>query len=228
MPEVFDHSTELIIFDPPFTNSPDSGFLDKKDYLVFLETVAKECNRVLSNEGVLVTVNTDLRDHSWYNRNNKVYDGLIWHKHTVIKQVFEDLGFRCIETKLWIKSLKQNKYRYNYSYIQFFVKSSNKRKLQIPTEIATDFSPDVWFLPGTPRKRLSSGRIFRDGLHPSLVYRCIYAFTKRDGLVLSPFVGLGTVIEVAKTLGRSGVGYEVDQDLYDQLVSSLPCTDIIR
>ena len=228
MPEVFDHSTDLIIFDPPFTNYPDRRYLDKKDYLHFLQTIAKECNRVLSIEGVLVTVNTDLRDHSWYNRNDKRYDGLIWHKHTVIKQVFEGLGFRCIETKLWIKSLKQNIYRYNYSYIQFFIKTSKKRRFQIPTEIATDFSPDVWFLTGTPRKRLSSGYIFRDGLHPLLVYRCINAFTERDGLVLSPFAGLGTVIDVANSLGRSGVGYEVDLDLYDHLVSSLPYTDIIR
>jgi hypothetical protein len=44
MPEVLDNSIDLIIFDPPFTNSPDRKFLDKKYYLLFLTTVAKECS----------------------------------------------------------------------------------------------------------------------------------------------------------------------------------------
>lgn len=228
MPEVLDNSIDLIIFDPPFTNSPDRKFLDKKDYLLFLTTVAKECSRVLSDQGVIVSINTDLRDHSWYNRNDKSFDGLIWHKHTAIKQVFDDEGFRCIDTKLWIKSLKQNIYRYNYSFIQFFEKPTKKRGLQIPPEFATDFNPDVWFLTGTPRKRLPNGRIFRDGLHYILVQRCVKALTEENELVLSPFAGLGTVIEVAKALGRSSIGYEVDLDLYDYLVNNLPFASILR
>lgn len=227
MHEVVDCSIDLIIYDPPFTNSPDRKSLDKKGYSLFLKTTSEECNRVLSNEGVLVTINTDLRDHSWYNRNQKEYDGLIWHKHSDIKQMFENLGFRCFETKIWLKSLKKNIYRYNYSYIQFFVKSSKINKIHTSTEITTDFSPDVWFLTGTPRTRLPNNRVFRDGLHPSLVSRCISAFTERDGLVLSPFVGLGTVIQVAKALERSAIGYEVDVDLYDHLINTLTFAEIL-
>jgi DNA modification methylase len=227
MKEIKDHSVDLVIYDPPYTNSPDRTCLDKREYISFLNKTATECERVLSNEGILVTINTDLRDHRRYNQNNKTFDGLIWHKHSVIKSIFEGQGFLCFDTKLWVKSLKQNVYRYNYSYIQLFKKSSKKEKIRIPTEISKEYNPDVWLLPGTPRIRITINRIFRDSLHPVLVYRCIYALSKGNAVVLSPFAGVGTVTEISHSLGRNSIGYEIDKDLYKHLAEKLPYADLI-
>jgi DNA modification methylase len=222
MYEVSDNSVELIIFDPPYTNSLDGKTLDKSDYISFLKRVAFECERTLNDEGILVTINTDLRDHRRYNKNNSKFDGLIWQKHSDIKQIFEELGFLCFDTKIWVKSLKINRYRYNYSYIQFFVKSIKKERIVVPNDITNLFVPSVWFLKGTPRPRLNNKRVFMDGLHPELVVRCILALTKSKDIVLSPFLGVGTVMEAAYNHDRASIGYEIDKDLFDYLIKKLP------
>ena len=45
---------------------------------------------------------------------------------------------------------------------------------------------------------------------PKLVEPCILAGAPAGGLVLDPFVGSGTVLSVAKQLGRQGVGIELN------------------
>lgn len=47
---------------------------------------------------------------------------------------------------------------------------------------------------------------------PELPRRCILASTRPGDLVLDPFVGSGTVLEVALQLGRRGVGIDLDPE----------------
>src|SRR5437588_775832 len=115
MAEIKDDEARLVVASPPFTNRPDGKTLDKLDYLSFIRRVFYESLRILAPGGVLVSINTDLRDHARYNRGDGRFDGLLWQKHCDLRQAAEGVGFKCFETKIWAKSLKRNLYRYTFA-----------------------------------------------------------------------------------------------------------------
>ena len=213
MLEIRNGSAQLVIASPPFTNQSNGKTLDKKDYLNFIQRVIRELGRALKPGGVLVTINTDLRDHSRYNRGDKRFDGLIWQKHSDLRALAEDEGLRCIDTKIWAKSLKRNIYRYSFAYLQFFQKPGASLRRRSPREIADRFDPDVWLLEKGMTRRDSRGFVFRDAIHPEIVKRCLERFTSTGDLVISPFAGSGTILSVANLMGRRCVGYEINREL---------------
>lgn len=213
MREIGSGTAQLAIASPPFTNQSDGKTLDKQDYLEFLGRVICELHRVLMPGGILIAVNTDLRDHACYNRGDKRFDGLLWQKHGDLRQIAEQGGFRCFETKIWAKSLRRNLYRYTFAYVQFFDKPGalgGRSGRQKPTSA---FAPDVWLLEGGTYRRDSRGYVFRDAIHPEIVKRCVERFTVPGDLIVSPFTGSGTVLSIATLLGRCGIGYETNRDL---------------
>lgn len=213
MPELRNGTAQIAIASPPFTNRLDGKALDKQDYLRFIDRVFQELRRVLEPGGILVTVNTDLRDHARYNRGDKRFDGLLWQKHGDLRAVAEGLGFLCVDTKIWVKSLNRNLYRYTFAYIQIFRKQRASGMPLWRKGISRAFGPDVWLLERGTTRRDKHGVLFRDAIHPELVRRCVEQFTSPGDLVISPFAGSGTVLAVATMLRRRSVGYEVDKKL---------------
>src|SRR6266568_4796944 len=205
MPELADESVQLAISFPPFLHHPNAPYLNKHHLISMLARVHCELFRVLSPSGFLVSINTDVRDRSKYNECPA--SGNVWWKHQSIREVCEQNGFRCLGTKIWIKTLKHNLYRFTYSYIVFYGKKRRSLSL-LKNRPAVDFKRDVWLLEGQTSFRLPDGRLFRDCLHPVLVERCIRELSKSGDIVLAPFAGLGTVPMVAQQLKRRWVGYE--------------------
>jgi DNA modification methylase len=213
MPEVKNGAAQLAIASPPFTNQLDGKTLDKQDYLRFIDRVFRELLRVLKPGGILVTINTDLRDHARYNRGDKRFDGLLWQKHGDLRTVAENLGFLCVDTKIWVKSLNRNLYRYTFAYIQIFRK---QRASGVPLwrkGILREFGPDVWLLERGTTRRDKQEVLFRDAIHPEIARRCIEQFTSPGNIVVSPFAGSGTVLAMATMLRRRSVGYETNKKL---------------
>jgi len=213
MPEIDDGAAQIVVASPPFTYQRDSKSLDKKEYLNFLRRVFRECLRVLIPGGTLSTINTDLRDHARYNGGDKRFDGLLWQKHCAIRQMAESVGFRCVEAKIWAKSLNRNVYRYNFSYVQFFRKRTTTAQDSLRGGVTKEFGPDVWLLENGTLRRDLRGRMFRDAVHPEVVRRCLEQFSSRGDLVVSPFTGSGTIVSIARLMGRRCVGYETDKSL---------------
>ena len=213
MPELYDDSVQLVIGSPPFTNHPDGKTLDKVLYLEFVGKVFREARRVLKPGRFLVIVNTDLRDHARYNRGNSKFDGLLWQKHSSIRTAAEAIDFRCVETKIWVKSLTRNIYRYGFAYIQFFQKSDPRKSSSWRRSIQESFAQDVWLLKGGGFRRDSRGFTFRDAFHPEIVSRCLKQLTSPGDLVVCPFAGSGTVPAVARLLGRRCIAFETDKHL---------------
>jgi len=120
MHEISSDSARLVFSSPPYTNNPDGKTLDKADYLDFIKRTYAESFRILAPGGVLVSLNTDLRDHAKYNQGDGSYEGTVWHKHHAIREVAESIGYKCFDHKIWVKSLKENMYRYNFSHIVFY------------------------------------------------------------------------------------------------------------
>ena len=98
----------------------------------------------------------------------------------------------------------------------------------LPHKIAKGFGPDVWLLERGTIRRDSRGFIFRDAIHPEIVKRCLEQFTSTDDLVVSPFTGSGTVLAVAKMMGRRCIGYEVNLDLKPLIFTSIETPSLLK
>jgi DNA modification methylase len=221
MREVPANAARLVFASPPFTNNPDGKTLDKNDYLEFVGRVYAEAFRALAPGGVLVSLNTDLRDHAQYNKGDHAYDGTVWHKHHAIREAAEDIGYRCFDHKIWVKSEKENLYRYNFSHILFYAKPGGKVSRAYERRHAPGFGPDVWKLQDSMQRRDSKGFLFRDAIHPEIPKRCIDEFTRKGDLVISPFAGSGTICAVAELMGRNWAGYEVNTKLERLILESV-------
>jgi hypothetical protein len=225
MSELKDGTAQIVIGSPPFTNQPDSKTLGKNSYLGFIRRIFCESLRVLEPGGFLVSINTDLRDHARYNDGDSRFDGCLWQKHCALRVLAEDVGFRCVETKIWVKSFRRNLYRYTFSYIQFFRKPGAGASSSPRGKLADAFAPDVWLLENGTHRRGSRGHVFREAVHPEIVSRCLDRFTRRGDLVICPFVGSGTVPSVARLMGRRCVGYEINQGLKPLIRESIQAPD---
>jgi DNA modification methylase len=203
----------LVLTSPPYTNRPDGRLLDKSEYLSFVERVTAEAARALVDGGVLAMINTDLRDHNRYNGGQSGFEGIVWYKHIDLRRVAEKLGLRCFDTRIWVKSLKRNRYRYNFSYVQFFKKGPKRIAESKDKDVNSLFEPHIWLLEGGTTRTMPDGKRFRDAVHPEVIERCIARFTRPGDLVLNPFCGSGTVLAVCAIMGRRAIGYEVDTTL---------------
>lgn len=221
MPEIENDTARIAISSPPFTNRPDGKKMEKDDYLAFIQRVFSEVFRVLIPSGILVSINTDLRDHARYNGGNAQFNGLLWQKHCDLRYCAESVGFRCIDTKIWAKSLKRDLYRYTYSYIQFFWKPAAQAHFSLRKEVIKEFGIDIWLLEKGTYRRDSRGYVFRNAIHPEIVRRCLEQLTSPGDLVVSPFTGSGTIISVAHFMGRRCIGYEINRDLEPMIKESI-------
>ncbi len=221
MKEVHDESARLVIASPPYTNNPDAKTLDKGDYISFICRTFREIFRILTPGGVLVCINTDLRDHARYNNGNSSFEGKVWFKHCDIRVTAEEIGFRCFDCKIWAKTLNRDVMRYTFSYIVFYSKPSSEVYRPLYPKVAECFGPDVWLLDKGTRRKSSDGLVFRNAIHPCLVERCIAEFTSEGDLVVSPFTGSGTIPAVAELMGRNWVGYEVNKTLKSLIWESI-------
>lgn len=220
MYELSSDTARLVFASPPFTNNPDGKTLDKKDYLDFIQRTYAEIFRILKPGGVLVSLNTDLRDHAKYNKGDSSYEGTVWHKNHSIREVAETIGYKCFDHKIWVKSFEENMYRYNFSHILFYSKPGKILKPHAPKH-SKGFGPDVWYLQDSMIRKDSKGFVFRDAIHPGIPKRCIDEFTLKEDLVVSPFAGSGTILAVAEDMGRNWVGYEINKGLEDLIKESV-------
>lgn len=218
MHELADESVQLTISFPPFLHVPNATHLNKRLLLSMLRRVHKEIFRVLSPDGFLVSVNTDVRDRPRYN-DQHLQASKIWWKHQALREIAEESGFRCLGTKIWVKTLKRSLYRFSYSYVVFYGK--RQRSLSWRETQCRDFKLDVWLLEGQTSFCLPNGRLFRDCLHPVVAERCIRQLSSVGDLVLAPFAGAGTIPIVAQRLNRRWNGYEIDPKLRTTLISRL-------
>jgi modification methylase len=219
--EIPDNTIRLAVASPPFTNNPDGKTLDKIDYGQFLNTVYQECFRTLMPGGVLVSLNTDLKDHGRYNRGDRSYEGSVWLKHAAIREVVDGLGFKQFDYKIWAKALTENRFRFNFSHLLFFEKPGSKRFRHHPQKHTRGFGPSVWDLKDSMQRRDSTGYKFPDAIHPEISRRCIREFTQEGDIVLSPFTGSGTILATAEELGRNWIGYEINTDLERLITESI-------
>lgn len=163
-----------------------------------------------------------LQDAGWYLRQD-----IIWAKPNPMPESVSD---RCTKAHEYVFLLSKSKrYYFDAKSIAEPVTDSTRARLAQPglaQQVGSDRVPgktngnmkavgdddlrnarSVWSIPTTPFTGSHFATFPRD-----LVRRCIMAGCPAGGVVLDPFMGSGTVAEVALSLGRRFIGCELNPE----------------
>ena len=131
-----------------------------------------------------------LQADGWYLRND-----IVWQKPNAMPESVKDRPARCHEYMFMFT--KAEKYYYDYEAVKVPTDDGKRMKARKSVwQINTEPFPEAHFAT-FPR---------------ALVEPCVLASSKPGDVVLDPFIGSGTVGEVAVNNGRNFVGCELNGD----------------
>ena len=245
MSQVKDGSVRLIVTSPPYGGKIafESDYLSKAktadEYFSQVELIIQECFRVLALGGKLV-INWGDPIGKW--GNEEASEGEEYAEHVYVHrwvELAERIGFKLWARQIWQKnvyySIAQRRVRYedalrtdgkthlDWEYLLTFRKPgpAPEGRSELTYEQWKEYTKGVWYIEGAQNERGLAK--FPD----ELVSRFIQLYSFRGDLILDPFLGTGTTLIVAKSLGRHGVGFEINPALEDELRKQLtPSPDV--
>ncbi|NKC59419.1 site-specific DNA-methyltransferase [Vagococcus fluvialis] len=219
--KINENSVDMIFADPPYflsnggvTNSGgkfvsvNKGEWDKIGSLEEKHTFNREwiklSKRVLKPNG---TIWISGSFHNIYSvgmaleqENFKILNNITWSKNNPAPNLSCRYFVHSTETIIWAKkNIKSNHY---FAYEE--MKKMNKNKQM----------KDIWTGPKTPYREKIHGK------HPTqkpeyLLEKIILSSTKKDDLILDPFLGSGTTAVVSKRLERRFIGIDKESEYLD-------------
>jgi len=241
MRELKDNSVHLVVTSPPYFNAPfdyPDLFKSYAHFLVMIRNVAKELKRVIAQGRIAAFVCDDT-----------LINGEKYPVVADITKIFVEEGFKYRERIVWVKPegyirisrrsgvLLQHPYpMYFYpdnlqeSILLFqngkFDYKSVSPELKEESRVDLEYFKDeklflnVWKITNVlpTNGRLEEGIAAFPREIPN---RIINLFSFKGDLVLDPFLGSGTTVQVANSLNRNGFGYELDVELVDVIKKKL-------
>ena len=205
-----------------------------------LDKVWKEVYRVLKDGGIACINIGDA--------TRKIGDEFkLYSNHSRILQYCLKLGFSSLPEILWRKQTNApNKFMgsgmlpagayvtLEHEFI-LILRKGNKRKFTTEEEKKrrreSSFlweERNVWFsdvwegLKGTRQSNINKNIRDRSGAFPfELAYRLINMFSLRGDTVLDPFLGTGTTTIASISTGRNSIGFEIDSNFKEHIISRL-------
>jgi len=245
MHEILDESIHLVVTSPPYYNAPfdyKDLYKNYKEYLGLLKNVANESFRVLK-KGRIFVLNID----------DMLVKGEKFPLVADAIKIFQKAGFRYRDRIVWKKPdgyvrisrrsgvLIQHPYpMYFYpdnllESIIIFQKSkfnyksiSDEMKKRSKIEIS-EFQENKWYLTLWEITNVLPNSDLEKGIAAfpeELPYRIIKLFSYVNETVLDPFVGSGTTMKVARSLGRDSIGIEIDKTLVPKIKKKVGFLDI--
>lgn len=159
--------------------------------------------------------------------------------HTRVTEVCERIGFQSLIPILWKKPTNKpnaflgsgfyppNAYvTLDCEYILLFRKGSKRKvKPHDPLRYASQYSKeerDLWFSQIWDFRGVAQDQRETAPFPDELPYRMIRMFSCLGDAVLDPFLGTGTTAKLAWSLGRRGIGYEVNHSLKSIIERNVP------
>lgn len=168
--------------------------MKESDYVLWQKLVLGEIFRV-TKEGGSLFYNHKMRRH-----NNKcfapwvLFDDTPWSLYQLIilnrknsPNIRSDILVPCTEYIFW---------------------QTNGKPMVHRERLPREFRSEVWVIP--PKKQENHPAPF----HPLIPELCINLATEPGDIVLDPFMGVGTVPAIAKSLGRNYIGFEISTNYF--------------
>jgi site-specific DNA-methyltransferase (adenine-specific) len=238
-----DGEVDVIVTSPPYNlgikyNSYDDS-VSRADYLDWMESVAKECKRVLSDDGsFFLNVGYNSKDPwvAWelafrFRKHFVLQNVIHWIKSIAIPK--EDVGdypnvvgdiavghFKPINSKRYVNKC--------HEYVFQFSKNGkvklDKLAVGVPYQDKSNIGRwknavkdkrdrgDTWFIPYETICSRKKQRPHPSTFPPKLPMMCIMLHgLERTKLVLDPFMGIGNTAVACKRLGVDYIGFEMDK-----------------
>jgi site-specific DNA-methyltransferase (cytosine-N4-specific) len=218
---------------------------DYNEYINEMLSIWKECERVLMPNGKLCInvplmpakkedltthynrhlfdINSDIEQSILNGTNMFLYDMYIWNRTNSSK----NLMFGSYPYPANFYALN------NIEFITLYVKDGTpepvdehiKEKSKLTKEQFVEFTIQVWELPVPNKGDKAFGK--HSAIMPKkIVERLVILYSFWGDVVLDPFCGSGTTLEVAQRLGRSYIGYEIYRSYEKVINNKLNETDI--
>jgi site-specific DNA-methyltransferase (adenine-specific) len=225
MDEIKSGEIQTIVTSPPYWGLRDYGIRNQigfnesyQEYLGRLETVWAECHRILNDRGVL-----------WININKRVVKGrILLFPVDIIKSCLK-IGFKLQDIVIWFRAISvpsagQENFTDRYEYIMMLTKTDKFKFYRNRLKSRDFFNEKEFDLINVWKLFRKIGNLSEDinaktkiavkhtAMFPEeLVRRAVVLSSDEGDVVLDPFLGSGTTVAVAKSLRRTGVGYEINE-----------------
>lgn len=233
--QIPDGSVSLVVTSPPYnigkeyeSRSPLASYLDDQKRTI------KECCRVLSDSGSI-----------FWQVGSYVRNGVHIPLDVRLFPIFERFGMIPRNRIVWIRTHglhAKNRFSCRHETLLWFTKSDNYTFNLDPMRVPQKYpSKKAWT--GKNKGSYTSDPIgknpgdvwaFRNvkhnheeqTIHPcqfpeDMIERIILAVTNQGDVVLDPYIGVGTVVVVAKNLKRNFIGAEIKEDYYNVSIHRL-------
>lgn len=253
MREIPDGSVHLMVTSPPYYNAPfdyPGLFKDYDEYLGLMRTFSRDLYRVLAPGRIACFVTDDMLVNGekypvvadttriMLDASFRYRDRIVWVKPKGYVRISRRSGvvlqhpypMYYYPDNIQESILVFQKGRFDYSYAKSLPKSVlEESKIRIDEYNGQEWYLTVWNITNVLpfEGRLEKGvAAFPEEIPRRLIK--LYSFVGET--VLDPFLGSGTTAKVAKELGRSSWGYEVDLELKNVIARRIggPVTFSIR
>jgi len=226
MLEVGSSSVQVCVTSPPYFRNKkyETQYDTYSEYKSYLNEVWKEVMRVMKSSGLLFVNIGNSFDNQF--------------KSFEIARDISDLGFNLVQQVIWVKghhSPVQGDKHLNHLYEFVFVFSKtlnyslNRLAIGIPYKDKSNIGRwkiakrdvrcrgDVWYVNYETVQNHSEK--LHDAVFPKMLPElCIQlGSSRKNDLILDPFLGSGTTILAADELGRRSIGYEINPE-YERII----------
>lgn len=199
MTEVPDRSVKLLLGASVYLGDE----ADWADYLrLYRQVYGKEGERIISEDGYFVLIQTDAYKN-----------GCVLPRNVLLVEEFtKRWGWDLLDVKVW-KRKQGDFFQPPFSLVHVFNIGESKAKRPSAKGNAAYFA-GIWDYPQTAGGKLNA---YPEGLCQLLVN----TFTKPGDLICDPFAGTARLLATAARMERRAVGYEIDESLYDEVLTNL-------